>query len=166
VLTTATYLTSMVESPDDPGMDRRRFLLTSLAGALAGPLAAAAQQTGKVYRVGYMGTSSPSLESNLVEAFRRGLRELGYIEGQNIVVEYRWAEGQYDRFRQLAAELVSLRVDVIVTAGTPGALAAKQATTTIPVVMLQAYRFFFRNFKGKRWNSSSRSSRSLPGWRS
>jgi len=115
-------------------MITRAALSAALAlSLLAAPLAAEAQPAGKIYRVGYMGTSSPSLESNLVEAFRRGLRELGYVEEQNIVVEYRWAEGRYDRFRQFAAELVRLRVDVIVTAGTPGTLAAKQATTTMAV---------------------------------
>ena len=116
-----------------------RLMMVSLAlTPLAAAHGAEAQQAGKVYRVGYMGTSSPSLESNLVEAFRRGLRDLGYVEGQNILVEYRWAEGQYDRFGQFAAELVRLKVDVIVTAGTPGTLAAKSATTTIPIVMAVA----------------------------
>jgi putative ABC transport system substrate-binding protein len=102
---------------------------------LCAPLAAEAQQVRTVQRVGYLGDSSPSLESNLVEAFRRGLRERGYVEGQNIVIEYRWAEGTYDRFSLLVAELVRLKVDVIVIAGTPAALAAKQMTTTIPIVM-------------------------------
>jgi putative tryptophan/tyrosine transport system substrate-binding protein len=116
-------------------MDRRRFLLTSLAGALAGPLAAGAQQPGKAWRIGYLGVSSLSLEWHLVEAFQRGLRDRGYVEGQNIVIEYRWAEGRDDRFPPLVRELVSLKVDLIVTAGTPATLAAKQATTTIPIVM-------------------------------
>jgi putative ABC transport system substrate-binding protein len=96
---------------------------------------AEAQSARQVWRIGYLGTSSPSLEPNLVNAFRQGLRELGHIEGQDIVIEYRWAEGKYDRFPELAAELVRLKVDVILTAGTPGALAAKQATRTIPIVM-------------------------------
>jgi putative ABC transport system substrate-binding protein len=114
------------------------LLVPFAVGLLLAPLAAEAQEAGKTYRVGYMGNSSPSLESNLVDAFRRGLRDLGYVEGQNIVVEYRWAEGQYDRFPQFATELVRLPVDVIVTAGTPGTLAAKRATTTIPIVMAVA----------------------------
>ena len=96
---------------------------------------AEAQSARQVWRIGYLGTSSPALEPNLVNAFRQGLRELGHIEGQDIVIEYRWAEGKYDRFPELAAELVRLKVDVILTAGTPGALAAKQATRTIPIVM-------------------------------
>jgi putative ABC transport system substrate-binding protein len=115
-------------------MDRRTFL-GGLTLGLATPFAAEAQTAGKVWRIGYLGTSSPALEPNLVNAFRQGLREFGHIEGQDIVIEYRWAEGKYDRFPELAAELVQLKVDVILTAGTPGALAAKQATRTIPIVM-------------------------------
>src|SRR5712691_3411264 len=102
---------------------------------LAAPLAAQAQQPTKVPRIGYLGPSSPSLESHLVEAFRQRLRDLGYIEGQNINIDYRWAEGQDDRFPDLAAEVVRLKPDVIVTTGTPGTLAAMRATKTIPIVM-------------------------------
>ncbi len=116
-------------------MNRRTFLCGLALGTLALPLAAEAQQAGKVYRIGYLGTSSPSLEPHYVEAFRQKLRDLGYIEGQNSVIEYRWAEGQDDRLPGLAAELVRLKADVIVTTGTPGTLAAKQATKTIPIVM-------------------------------
>jgi putative ABC transport system substrate-binding protein len=115
-------------------MNRRAFV-TGLGAVLATPLAAEAQQTGRVYRIGYLGVSSPSLESHLVEAFRRGLRERGYLEGQNIFIEYRWAEGADDRLSLLVRELVALKVDLIVTAGTPATLAAKQTTTTIPIVM-------------------------------
>ena len=104
-------------------MDRRRFLLTSLAGTLIAPLGTEAQQAGKVYRVGFLGNSSAALEANLVGPFREGLRELGYVEGRNIVIEYRWAEGEYERFPALIAELAALNFDVIVTAGTPAALA-------------------------------------------
>jgi ABC-type uncharacterized transport system substrate-binding protein len=113
-------------------MDRRRFLLTSLAGGFAAPLAAAAQQ-GKVYRIGFLfyGSPGPSAE---VDAFRQGLRELGYIEGQNVTIEYRFASGQVGRLPELATELARLKVDVIVTPGTPQSLAAKQATSTIPIV--------------------------------
>jgi len=96
-----------------------------------------AQQSG-VPRVGYLGNSSPSLEVDLLDAFRQGLRDFGYTEGQNIIIEYRWAEGKYDRFPDLLADLVRLKVDAIVTAGTPGALAAKRATKTIPIVMAVA----------------------------
>jgi putative ABC transport system substrate-binding protein len=99
------------------------------------PSASQAQHSGHVPRVGYLGTSSPSLEPELVKAFREGLRDHGYVEGQNIVIEYRWAEGNYQRFPDLVADLVKLKVDLILTAGTPGALAAKRATQTIPVVM-------------------------------
>ena len=94
------------------------------------------QQTEKVYRIGYLGNVSASAQAKRVEALRAGLRDLGYVEGKNIVIEFRWAEGRYDRLPDLAAELVRLKVDVLVTAGTPGALAAKQATTTIPIVMV------------------------------
>ena len=114
---------------------RRAFIGTLAGGLLAAPLAAEAQQAGKVPRIGYLGNSSPDLERDLDQAFRQGLRELGYVEGQNIVVEYRWAEGKFDRLPTLAAELVHLQVDVIVTAATPGTLAAMRATSTIPLVM-------------------------------
>jgi len=114
---------------------RRAFLGALTGGLLAAPLAVAAQQPATRPRIAYLGPSSPSLESQNVEAFRQGLRDLGYIDGQNITIEYRWAEGRDDRLPDLAAELVRLKVDVIVTSGTPGAVAAKQATKTIPIVM-------------------------------
>jgi len=94
-----------------------------------------AQQTEKVYRIGYLGPSSATAVSRFTEAFRRGLRERGWVEGQNIVIEYRFAEGQYDRLPGLAAELARLKVDVIVAIPTPAAVAAKNATATIPIVM-------------------------------
>src|SRR5262245_24648985 len=100
------------------------------------PLVAEAQQTGKVVRIGYLATDLAAA-SNLTEAFRRGLRDLGYVEGRNVVIEYRDAEGKPERFPALAAELVTLKADVIVTAGgTLAALAAKQATKTIPIVFI------------------------------
>jgi putative ABC transport system substrate-binding protein len=102
---------------------------------LMAPLIAEAQPSGKVYRIGYLGNSAPGLEIDIVQAFRQGLRELGYIEGQNIAIEYRWAEGRVERLPDLVAELVGLPVDVIVTVGTPGTRAAKHATRTIPIVM-------------------------------
>jgi putative ABC transport system substrate-binding protein len=117
-------------------MNRRRFLLTSLAGAVAVPLGAEGQQAGRVHRIGFLGNTTPALEANLVGPFREGLRELGYVEGQNIVIEYRWAEGKYERFPALSAELLTQRVEVIVTAGTPASLAVKKATTSVPLVMV------------------------------
>ena len=116
-------------------IDRRTFLAGTGAVLLAAPLAADAQQAARIPRIGFLGTSSPSLERRLVEAFTQGLRELGYIEGQNITIDYRWAEGQDDRLPGQAAELVRLKPDVIVTTGTPGTRAAMQATKTIPIVM-------------------------------
>jgi putative tryptophan/tyrosine transport system substrate-binding protein len=106
-------------------------------GLVLAPLTAEGQQAG-VPRVGYLGNSSASLEVDLLDAFRQGLREFGYTEGQNIIIEYRWAEGRYDRFPDLLGDLVRLKVDAIVTAGTPGALAAKRTTKTIPIVMAVA----------------------------
>src|SRR6266511_2776591 len=100
------------------------------------PLAAQGQQTGKLYRIGFLGNSTAALEANLVGPFREGLRDLGYVEGRNIVIEYRWAEGKYERFPELIAELVARKVDVIVTAGTPAALAVQRATARIPLVMV------------------------------
>src|SRR2546423_3063771 len=113
---------------------QRRSLMLLLGGALiANPLAARAQQ--KAMRViGYLGSSSASLEPHYVEAFRQKLRDLGHREGENLTIEYRWAEGQDNRLSELAAELVRLHPDVIVTTGTPGTLAAKQASKTIPIV--------------------------------
>ena len=116
-------------------MDRRRFLLTSLVGALAMPSAAGAQQTEKVRRIGILVASSASFIAPYVETFRKALRGLGYLENQNIAIEYRYAEGKYERLPVLAADLVRLKVDIIVTEGTPPSRAAKQATTTIPIVM-------------------------------
>ena len=117
---------------------RRRQFITLLGGAAAAwPLAARAQQpAAKVPRIGFLGNSTADLEANLVGPFRDGLRALGYEEGRNIVIEYRWAEGEYERFPALIAELVASNVDVIVTAGTPASLAVKKATTTIPLVMV------------------------------
>jgi putative ABC transport system substrate-binding protein len=134
-------LSSMVDlrpiPPHHPGMDRRRFLLTSLASALATPLAAGAQQAGQVPRVGYIspGSSADSFRQRRFEAFRDGLRELGYIDGRNIVLEPRWAEGQYARYPILAADLVRLKAAAIVTVGGAATKAAKQVTGTIPIVM-------------------------------
>jgi putative tryptophan/tyrosine transport system substrate-binding protein len=119
---------------------RRRDFIALLCGAAAAstlrPLAADAQQTVRVPRVGFMGNSTAALEANLVGPFREGLRELGYEQGRNIVIEYRWAEGKYERFPALIAELLAANVDVIVTAGTPASLAVKKATSSVPLVMI------------------------------
>jgi len=115
-------------------MDRRAFVILVGGSIFAGSPAAEAQQTRRTLTVGYLGSSSPSREFNLVDAFREGLRQLGYEEGQNLAIEYRWAEGQQDRYAGLARELVALKPDVILTAGTVGTLAAKQATQSIPIV--------------------------------
>ena len=96
-----------------------------------------AQQAKKVWRIGFLAATSPSVEAARIEAFRQGLRELGYVEGKNIVIEWRWAEGKFDRLPDLAAELVRLNVDVIVTGGSTSSGAAKEVTTTIPIVMAQ-----------------------------
>ncbi len=104
-------------------------------GTLGVPLAAAAQQAGKAPRIGYLSPYSASAVSSRHEAFRQGLRELGYVEGKNIVIEYRFADEKFDRLPDLAAELVQLKVDVIVAAVTQASLAAKNATRTIPVVV-------------------------------
>ena len=114
-------------------MRRRTFLAMVPAGLLAAPLAARAQPAGKVPRVGFLLGFSPG-PSREVDAFQRGLRELGYIEGQNIAIEYRYARGQVERLPELAAELVRLNPDVIVAPYTPPALAAKRATSMIPIV--------------------------------
>jgi putative tryptophan/tyrosine transport system substrate-binding protein len=116
-------------------MDRRAFLAGTGAVLLSAPPAAEAQPTGKVPRIGFLGLASASSFGKQVEALRAGLRDLGYLEGKNVVIDYRWAEGKYDRLSDLAGELVRLGVDVLVTHGTPGALAAKRATTTIPIVV-------------------------------
>jgi putative ABC transport system substrate-binding protein len=105
-------------------------------GLCAGPVAA--QTATKPAVVGYLGSSAPSIEPHYVEAFRAELRRLGYVEGRDITIVYRWAEGHDDHLPRLAAELVGINPDVIVTTGTPGAFAAKGATATIPIVMASA----------------------------
>ena len=95
-----------------------------------------AQQPTKVPRIGFLGNSTAALEANLVGPFRDGLRDLGYVEGQNILIEYRWAEGKYERFPALIAELIALKVELIVTAGTPATQAYQKAGTSIPLVMV------------------------------
>jgi len=104
-------------------------------GMLVVVLSAEAQRMGRVYRIGFLGATSPSGYALQVEAFRAGLRELGYVQGKNIVIEFRWAEGRYARLPELAAELVRLKPDVLVTHAIAGTRAAKRATATIPIVM-------------------------------
>src|SRR5215471_1732397 len=117
-------------------MERREFI-TLFGGVAAWPLAARAQQAGKIPRIGYLspGSASPGPLAYHDE-FQRGLRELGYVEGRNIVIEYRFADGKFDRLGALAAELVQLNVDVIVSVVTQASLAAKHATGTIPIIIV------------------------------
>ena len=118
-------------------MNRRAFV-TGLGAVLAAPLAAHAQPAGTVRRIGYLSSGSATSIPRNVEEFRQGLRELGLVEGQDIVIDYRFAEGRFDRLPDLAAELVRLKVDVIVAVPTPPAVAAKNATRTIPIVIISA----------------------------
>ena len=116
-----------------------RFLVWLLATFfLAIVSLAEAQQRGKVPRIGFLAAPSPSFFSTRMNAFREGLYDLGHVEGKNVSIEYRYAEGKLDRLPGLAAELVRLKVDVIVTSSAPGAVAAKYATGTIPVVFVTA----------------------------
>ena len=115
---------------------RRKIIVALGAGALAAPLRSFAQQPApRMHRIGFLGPTSAAGSPRNLAAFRAGLRELGYVEGKNIVIEFRWAESKYERLAELAAELVRLNVELIVTSSTPGVLAAKQATTTIPIVI-------------------------------
>jgi putative ABC transport system substrate-binding protein len=115
-------------------VDRRGFIRTVAGGLLTTPLAAEAQQLGKPYRIGVLERTSTAVNAANVNAFRQGLRERGYVEGERFVIEYRSADGRDAQFPVLAAELVQLKVDLILTRGTPAALAARNATATIPVV--------------------------------
>jgi putative tryptophan/tyrosine transport system substrate-binding protein len=114
---------------------RRREFITLIGGAVAWPLAARAQQPTKLPRIGILWPNPSAASGHFVDAFREGLRELGYVEGQNISIEFRSAEGRMERLPDLAAELVRLPVDVIQTATSPTIRAAQQATRTIPIVM-------------------------------
>ena len=117
-------------------MNRRAFTTLLCGAAVAWPIAARAQQAGKVHRIGVLETISTTLNVANFYALREGLRQLGYAEGQNLVIEYRSADGRDDRFPGLARELLALKVDVVVTRGTPAAKAVKNATSTVPVVMM------------------------------
>ena len=116
-------------------MDRRTFLGRVPAVLLVAPLAALGQQAGKVYRLGILEAVPAEQNAANLDALRKGLRELGYVEGRNLIIEYRSADGHAERFPELASELVGLKVDLIVTRGTPAARATKDATSTIPVIM-------------------------------
>lgn len=115
---------------------RRREFITLLGGAIAWPLNAYAQQSARP-TVGFLHPSSPEAFTHIVEGFRKGLADTGFIESQNVTVEYRWARGQYDRLPALATELVQLQAKVILAGGGEvGALAAKTATSTIPILII------------------------------
>src|SRR5262245_47919625 len=130
----------MTESPSPLSMllsrhTRRRDFIRLLGGAATWPLVASAQHKEKVWRIGVLDTVSSALNAVNFDALRTQLRNLGYVEGQNLMFEYRSADGDAERFPQLATELVDKQVDVIVTRGTPAVMAAKKATEVIPVVM-------------------------------
>jgi putative ABC transport system substrate-binding protein len=115
---------------------RRREFITLFGGVAAWPLAVRAQPSGKTRQIGFLGGTSQAETGRRLDAMRTGLRQLGCEEGKNVVIHYRWADGRYDRLASLAAELVKLDVEVLVTHSTPGAQAAKQATSTIPIVAI------------------------------
>ena len=123
-----------------PFLYRRRGFITLLGGAAAvWPVAVRGQQQpGKLPTIGFLGAASPSIESQRVAAFVQRLRELAWIDGRNLAIEYRWTEGRDERYAEIAAEFVRLKVDVIVTVATPATLAAKQATAVIPIVFVTA----------------------------
>jgi putative ABC transport system substrate-binding protein len=113
---------------------KRREFITLLGGAAAWPVAAKAQEPGKLPTIGYLGSGGPITQRAWVEAFVQRLRELGWSEGRTVAIEYRWGEGRAERYAEIAAEFVQLKVDVILAGGTEAAIAAKQATSIIPIV--------------------------------
>src|SRR5262245_57244293 len=119
-------------------MNRREFITLLGGAAAAWPLAARAQQVPRLATIGFLGSATPSAQSQWVAALVQRLREVGWIEGRSIAIEYRWGEGRAERFAEVAAEFVRLKVDVIVTSGTPPVLAAKQATGVIPIIFAAA----------------------------
>jgi putative ABC transport system substrate-binding protein len=114
---------------------RRRDFITLLGGAAAWPLAARAQQPAKIVRIGFLGATTAAAYATQLDGFRLGLSDLGYIEGKNIAIEFRWAEGKYERLQKFARDLIEHKVDVVVTHGTPGTLALQRVTKTVPIVM-------------------------------
>jgi ABC-type uncharacterized transport system substrate-binding protein len=121
--------------PRGASMRRRDFIEMLTASVAAWPLAASAQPTNKIARIGFLGSATAAGSSQSVKALREGLNALGYIEGKNIIIEFRWADGKYERLPDLVADLIRLNVDVLVTHGTPGTQTAKRATANIPIVM-------------------------------
>jgi putative ABC transport system substrate-binding protein len=119
-------------------MERRVFMGALAGSLLASPIAAEAQPTKKVWRIGFLSSASPPANPAVKGPFRQGLHDLKYVEGRDFVMEWRWAEGHQDRLPELAADLVRSQVDVIVTTGSPATIAAKQATQTIPIVFTSA----------------------------
>ena len=116
---------------------RRRKFIKLLGGVTAAwPLGARAQQSaGKVSRIGFLGSATAVGSAKAIDTLRIGLREFGYVEGRNIVIDFRWAEERYDRLPQLVRELIAAQIDLLITHGTPGTRAAKQSTSTVPIVM-------------------------------
>jgi putative ABC transport system substrate-binding protein len=117
-------------------IDHQKYLVLILALLLTLGFSARVQAQARVRRIGFLGNSTPTLEENLIGPFREGLRALGHVEGKNIVIDYRWAEGKYERFPALIAELIAAKVELIVTAGTPASLAVKKAAPSMPLVMI------------------------------
>jgi putative ABC transport system substrate-binding protein len=125
---------SKIESVPPNVLARAVLVILALLCVLS--LATRAQTQTRVRRIGFLGNSTPTLEENLIVPFRHGLRDLGYIEGKNISIEYRWAEGKYERFPALIAELIASKVELIVTAGTPASIAVKKTAPNVPLVMI------------------------------
>jgi len=119
-------------------MNRRRFIGAVAAGLSAMPRVSGAQDAARIWRIGFLEAGAPAANQHFLDAFKRGLREQGYVEGQNVVVVERWADGNVERFPGLLDELVQAKVDIIVVASTPGAVAAKAAVKTIPVIFVGA----------------------------
>ena len=119
-------------------MKRRKFIALLCSGVAGWPLAARAQQAAKLPTIGFLGANNASFAMASIDAFVQRLRELGWIENRTVVIEYRWGEGRDERLAEIAAEFVRLKVDLIVAPTTPAAIAAKQATSTIPIVFLGA----------------------------
>src|SRR5262245_14777176 len=117
---------------------RRRDLIPLFGCAAAWPLAARAQQAGKLPTIGFLGSATPLVEGQRVAAFVQRLHQLGWIENRNVAIEYRWAEGRFERFTEFAVEYARLKVDLIVASTTPAVIAAKKATSVIPIVITTA----------------------------